>query len=98
MMTIDQDTIYQYHDGWHLLHGAIVERGQLLQELEQLAKASQTTYIMEGVAEFPLIRAQALLFELSVIGEHIDALIREVNRYAERCGKPGVPVRKSNLN
>ena len=95
MMTIEQDTIYQYHDGWHFLDKAIIERGQLLRELEQLAKAPQSTPIIECVAEFPLARAQTLLFELSVIGEHIDALIREVNRYAERCSKPGIPGRKT---
>ena len=98
MATIDQDTIYQYQDGWHLLHEVIIERGQLLRELEQLAKAPQNTHIPDGVVEFPLARAQVILFELSVIAERIDALIREVNRYAERCGMPGVPVRKTKPN
>jgi hypothetical protein len=44
------------------------------------------------VAEFPVMSAQALLYELSKIGENIDTLIGEINRYAERCGKPGVQV------
>ncbi len=92
MMTVHQDTIYQYLDGWDLLGAALMERGQLLRELEQLAKAPQETSSAEHVAGFPLVSAQALLFELSVIGEDIDTLIFEINRYAETCGKPRVKV------
>src|ERR1051325_9657241 len=90
--TVDQDTIYQYLDGWDLLGVALTERRQLLRELEQLAKTPQDTESTGHVIGFPLMSAQALLYELSLIGEDIDTLIVEINRYAERCGKPGVQV------
>jgi hypothetical protein len=90
--TVEQDTIYQYVDGWDLLGAALMERRQLLRELEQLAKAPEGFTNTALVAEFPVISAQALLYELSMIGEHIDILIGEINSYGERCGKPRVQV------
>jgi hypothetical protein len=90
--TVEQDTIYQYLDGKDLLKSSLVERGQLLQKIEQLVKVHQGTSSPEKVAEFPLIHAQTLLFELSVISEYIDALILEVNGYAERCSEPCIEV------
>jgi hypothetical protein len=92
MTTVEQDTIYQYQDGWDLLSAALMERRQLLRELEQLAKTPQGTESTDNVPDFPLLSAQALLFELSIIGENVNALIGEINRYAERCGKPRVQV------
>ena len=91
-MSVDQDTIYQYQDGWELLGTALKEREQMLRELEHLVKTPHRTNHLQSVAGFPLLSAQALLFELSIIGEHIDTLIGEINRYAERCGKPRVKV------
>jgi hypothetical protein len=96
MTTIDQDTIYQYHDGWDLLGAAVLERVQLLRELESMAKVPQGNGRPGRVAEFPHASAQALLFELSMIGKDIDTLIGEINRYAERCGKPPVQVNATN--
>jgi hypothetical protein len=92
MTTVEQDTIYQYLDGRVLLNESLQEREQLLQGLEHLAKAHQGTNGAENVLEFPLIQAQALLFELSINSEDINRLIGEVNRYAERCGKPRVKI------
>ena len=97
MMTVDQDTICQYLDGRELLHTTLMEREQLLQELEKLVKASQEMRCAEKVARFPLMRAQTLLFELSVISEYIDSVIFEINCYAERCGKPRVQVIEMQL-
>jgi hypothetical protein len=90
--TLEQDTIYQYLDGWDLLAATLMERRQLLRELEQLAKAPEGSINTAQVAEFPVISAQALLYELSMIGEQIDSLIGEINSYGERCGKPRVQV------
>lgn len=89
-MTIHQDTLYQYIDGKELLHSTLSERERLLQELEQLAKTHQKASRPGKVVAFPLVHAQTLLFELSVIGEYINVLIVEVNSYAERCGKPRI--------
>ena len=66
--------------------------------MEQLAKDHQRTKDSPRVTEFLLIRAQAILFELSIIGENIDTLIGEINRYAEKCGKPRVEIIKINPN
>ena len=96
MTTVEQDTIYQYFDGWDLLSSTLVERRHLLRELEQLAKAREGSTTIAPVAEFPVISAQALLFELSIISENIDTLIGEINSYAERCGKPRVEIIKAN--
>src|ERR1051325_9492350 len=98
MTTSDQDTIYQYQDGWNLLGAAVMVRGQLLRELEYLVKAPQETKSIESIAEFRVGSAQALLFELSVIGEDIASLIREINHYADRCGKPRVEVIEKKLH
>ncbi len=92
MMTEDQDTIYQYLDGRELLHTTLIEREQLLRELEKLVQTPQEIGCPEKVARFPLMRAQTLLFEISVISEYIDSVIFEINCYAERCGKPRVQV------
>jgi len=93
MMTVDQDTVYQYQDGWDLLGAALQQRKQLIGNLEHLVRATQESDSHAGdVVGFPVARAQLLLFELSMIGENIDALIREVNSYAERCGRPRVQV------
>ena len=87
---IDQDIIYQYSDGRELLSESLAQRKQLLKQIEQIARVYQECTSVENVPGFPLGRVQALLFELSVIGEYIDTLIAEINSYAERCGKPRV--------
>lgn len=92
MTTVEQDTIHQYLDGRDLLRASLTERGHLLHELEKLARAPQTTSSAANIIKFPLVRAQALLFELSLIGEHVDTLISEINSYAERCGQPPIQV------
>src|SRR5690349_20783128 len=97
MMTIQQDTIVQYIDGKNLLHATLSERGGLLQELEQLAKTHQEASKPGKVVAFPLVHAQTLLFELSVIGEYIDILLVEINTYAERCGKPRIELVETKL-
>ncbi len=96
--TLEQDIIYQYLDGWDLLSSTLVERRQLLHVLEQLAKDPQGTTNTGYVAGFPLVSAQAILFELSIIGENIDTLIGEINSYAERCGKPRVEIIEASPN
>ena len=90
--TIDQDTIDQYRDGRDLLSETLTQRRQLLQKLEQMARLPQSSLSTETVAEFPLVRAQSLLFELCLIGDYIDMLIVEINSYAERCGHPKVDL------
>ena len=87
---IEQDIIHQYSDGRELLSESLTQRKQLLKQLEQIARVYQESASAEAVLGFPLVRVQALLFELSVIGEYIDTLIAEINSYAERCGKPRV--------
>ena len=97
MTTVDQDTIFQYQDGRDLLRATLVQRTELLRKLEGFAKASQEPGATEKIPAVHLIRAQALLFELSVIGEEIDILISEINNYAERCNQPRVQVVDRNL-
>ena len=97
LTTIEQDTITQYVDGKTLLCSILTERARLLQTLEQLAQAPQGQTSSENVAEFPLIRAQTLLYELSMIGEDIGMLVFEINQYATRCGKPPVQLIDMNL-
>ena len=92
LTTIEQDTITQYVDGKTLLSSTLTERARLLQTLEQLAQAPQGQTSSEHVAGFPLVHAQTLLYELSVIAEYIDLLIFEINNYATRCGEPHVQV------
>ena len=95
--SVEQDTIYQYVDGRALLNATIQERGQVLRKLEQLTKLSQKPHTPGKVVQFPLARAQTLLFELSVINECIDTLILEINCYADRCGKPRIEVIETKL-
>ena len=97
MSNVEQDTIYQYLDGRDLLQAALMERRRLLQQLEQLAQAAQCIHSLEKVAGFHVVRAQALLFELAVIGEDIDTLIIEINKYAVRCGGTGVQRMETTL-
>ena len=97
MTMVNQDTIYQYLDGKVILSDALIEREKLLQKLEHLAKAPQYISDPENVAGFPVVRAQALLFELCVIGEYIDTLVAEINRYAVRCGKPRVNIIETGM-
>jgi hypothetical protein len=86
----DQDASYQYVDGKELLRATLLERAQLLQELETLTKAPQGIGTSEIIHRFDMTRAQTLLFELSIVTERIDSLIILINNYAETCGKPRV--------
>lgn len=97
MTTPEQDTIYQYVDGKALLNTTLQERGQVLRKLERLTKASQQEQHPEKIVQFPLVLAQTLLFELSVISECIDSLILEINYYADRCGKPPIEMIETKL-
>lgn len=92
MMTNDQDAYYQYLDGMKLLSETLTEREQLLRELEEVAKAPQGFGSAEIVVRFDTARGQTLLFELSIITENIDALVVQINSYAEKCGKPRMEI------
>jgi hypothetical protein len=92
MMTPDQDVIYQYSDGRDLLSVTLMEREQYLRELDELVRTTQGIGSTEGVAAFDLLKAQAILFELSIIAENIESLIVQINGYAEKCGKPFVEI------
>jgi hypothetical protein len=92
MTTLDQDILYQYSDGRDLLSAILMERDLLLRELEEMAQAPQGTVNTEHIVRFDLLGAQALLFDLSIITEKIDALMVEINGYAEKSGKPRVEI------
>src|SRR5689334_8570761 len=97
MTTPAQDANYQYSDGMKLLSETLVEREQLLRELEGLAKAPQGKSSTEIIARFNVVRAQTLLFDLSVIDEKIDMLVVQINTYAEQCGQPRVEITPPGL-
>ena len=90
--TPDQDIYYQYADGRDLLSAALIERRQLLEELENLTKAPQESLNDGIITRFDIARAQTLLYELSFVTERIDTLIVLINGYAEKCGKPHVEI------
>lgn len=87
-MAQNEDIYYQYSDGKSLLHATIVERDQLLRELEAVARAPQRMGEGQKLVRFDVARAQSLLFELSIKAERIDSLIIQINSYSERCGMP----------
>jgi len=87
-MAQNEDIYYQYSDGKSLLHATVVERDQLLRELEAVARAPQGTGEGQKLVRFDVAGAQSLLFELSIKAERIDSLIIQINSYAERCGMP----------
>jgi len=72
----------------------LIERGELLQKLEALTKAYQENNSSKTAAEFPLVHAQTLLFEVAVISESIHTLIVEINRYADQCDRPRVQIKR----
>ena len=78
----------QYTDDRNLLSITIVERDQLLQELETQAHAPQGKGTLEQFTQFDIRKAQSLLFELAVKVKKIDYLIVHINSYAERGGMP----------
>ena len=88
--TLDQDIDYQYSDGRDLLSATLIERRQLLQQLENLASAPQETQTDGTITRFDITRGQTLIYELSFVTERIDTLIMLINGYAEKCGKPRV--------
>ena len=90
--TSDQDLCYQYSDGRDLLGIALLERRQLLEELEDLAKAPEEIRTDGFIGRFDVARGQTLLYELSLVTERIDTLIALINDYAEKCGKPRVDM------
>jgi len=96
--TLTQDTVDQYVDGRDLLKATLMERGELLQKLEALTKAYQENDSSEMVAEFPLMHAQTLLFEVALINESIHTLVLEINRYADQCDKPRVQITRAKPN
>ncbi|HEX9385609.1 MAG TPA: hypothetical protein VF918_04770 [Anaerolineales bacterium] len=97
MTTPAQDAYYQYSDGMKLLSETLVEREQLLRELEHLAKAPQGKSSAEIIPRFNVVRAQLLLFDLSVIAEKIDMLVIQINTYADQCGQPRVEITPPEL-
>jgi hypothetical protein len=97
MTTPAQDADYQYSDGMKLLSGTLIEREQLLRELEDLAKAPQGKGSTEVITRFNLVRAQTILFDLSIMAEKIDLLVVQINSYAEQCGKPRVDTTPPGL-
>jgi hypothetical protein len=97
MITTNQDLYYQYSDGKDLLSASIMEREQLLRELENLAKAPQGQGSSEIIVRFDVARAQTLLFELSVLTEKIDSLVVLINNYAEKGGLPRVEMTETKL-
>jgi hypothetical protein len=90
--TPDQDIDYQYSDGRDLLSAALIERHQLLRELENLVVAPLEPRTDGGITRFEITRGQTLLYELSFVTERIDTLILLINGYAEKCGKPRVEI------
>jgi hypothetical protein len=88
----DQDIYYQYANGRDLLSATLIERRQLLWELETLAKAPEETRRDGAIVRFGRTRAQTLLCELSLVTERIDSLVVLINGYAEQCGKPHVEI------
>jgi hypothetical protein len=90
--TPGQDIYYQYSDGRDLLSAALIERRQLLQELENLVSIPQEARTDGTIPRFDITRGQTLLYELSFVTERIDTLIVLINGYAERCGKPRVEI------
>src|SRR5215216_2755218 len=88
--TPDPDTeLHQhYEDDTHLLALILEERDQLLRELKDVALAPLGTGTLERFMRFDLIRAQGLLFELSIRVQRIDSLIVQINSYAEQGGMP----------
>jgi hypothetical protein len=92
LITLDQDIYYQYSDGRDLLSAALIERRQLLAELENLVVTPQETRTDGAITRFDIMRGQTLLYELSFVTEQIDTLIVLINGYADQCGKPRVEM------
>src|SRR5690349_1717991 len=92
IITPDQDIDYQYSDGRGLLSASLIERRELLQELENLAKVPQETRPDGAILRFDITRGQTLLYELSLVTERIDSLVVLINMYAEKCGKPHLEI------
>ena len=90
--TPQQDVSHQYSDGRDLLSAALIEREELLRELEVLAKEPQGKGGGDTIIRFDTIRAQTLIFDLSRLTERIDSLIVLINGYAQKCGKPRVEI------
>jgi hypothetical protein len=86
--TPDQALSDQYTNDRNLLSAMIVERDQLLRELEGLAHAPQGKGTPERFIRFDVAKAQSFLFELSKTVNRIDTLIVQINSYAERCDMP----------
>jgi hypothetical protein len=97
MTTPNQDIYYQYSESRESLTASLIERDQLLGELETLSKAPQGRVSSQIIVRFDLARGQALLFELSVITEKIDSLVVLINSYAQKVGMPPVEMTDSGL-
>src|SRR5215216_2272196 len=69
MMATNCDAYYQYSDGRDMLSMTLMQRDNLLRELEALAKVTQGKGSTETITEVDLVRTQTLLFDLSVIAE-----------------------------
>ena len=92
LITLDQDIYFQYSDGKDLLSAALVERRQLLAELENLVVTTQETRTDGAISRFDIMRGQTLLYELSFVTERIDTLTVLINGYADQCGEPHVEI------
>ena len=95
-MTMNYDAYYQYSDGRDILSMTLIQRENLLRELKALADAPQGNGGSETITEFDLLRAQELLYELSLLAEKIISLAVQINCYAETIGKPCIHITSAN--
>jgi len=91
-MSPDQDAYHQYIDGRELLHISLMEREKRLRELAELTNIPKGIETEDTIIGFDQMRAQTVLFELSLLTERIESLVMLINEYANQCGEPPIEI------
>ena len=91
-MSPDQDAYHQYVDGRELLRISMMERGKRLHELADLTNIPKGIETANTIIGFDQMRAQTLLYELSILSERIESLVMLINEYAKLSGEPPIEI------
>lgn len=75
------------------LRNLIKTRGKLLQQLIELAHPAAQSSSVDLIYHFDVVQAQELIIRLTECETKIEALIAEINTYAEKIGKEPITIK-----
>ncbi len=80
-----------YRDAWNTLFSVVKMRNDLLRRLDMMAAPAMSMTLATGaIYEFDADMARELVSQIEELRPRINALMQEVNKYAELIGSPRI--------